>query len=71
MTGGKEFYNSLAEYLRRADFRRFRIKHRTNRWAEILGYGPDGRMVGYWDGSQDIQLFDPAEICWTRLVTYS
>jgi len=67
----KQHLRSLRELYRAADWRRFRVKHHTNRYAEILGLAPDGlHMVGYWEGHDDITMFAADEINWTSLTVY-
>ncbi len=68
---GKEHYQSLRDLYRTAEYRRFRVRHRTNWYAEILGFGPDGRhMVGWREGSDDLRKFDPDQIEWTEPTIY-
>lgn len=71
MAAGKETYHSLRQLVRRSDFRRFRARHRDNRWADFLGFTPNGeKVVGFWDGDEEPTLYDADEIQWTQLVTY-
>lgn len=71
MTGGKEHYQSLRDLYRLSQHRRFRAKHRNNRWADILGFGPHGDyIIGWWDGQDKTTEFDPDDENWTRITTY-
>lgn len=71
MAAGKETYHPLRLLVRRAEYRRFRARHRDNRWADFLGFSPNGQhVVGFWDGDEQPTLFDPSEIQWAQLVTY-
>ena len=68
---GRENYGTLRELYLKAEWRRFRVKHRTNRHAEMLGYTPDGKhMVGFWEGHDEVTYFAPDDLQWTELLTY-
>jgi hypothetical protein len=69
VSGGREEYASLRDLYKRASFRRFRARHRSNRWATFLGFGPDLQVVGWWDGAA-MEAFAPDEAQWTAMVTY-
>jgi hypothetical protein len=71
MANGKEQYFTLRELFRMASSRGFRAKHRGNRYAECIGFGPNGTAVlGFWEGHDDIEYFDPDERAWTNPTIY-
>jgi hypothetical protein len=71
MASGKEQYRTLRELFRLASSRRFRTKNRNNRYAEIIGFGPNGdRMIGWWEGTDTALEFDPDERAWTNPTIY-
>ena len=68
---GHETFYALRDMYRRAEWRRFRAKHRSNRYAEMLGYTPDGKaMIGFWEGQDEVTRFDPDDMQWSQLTTY-
>ncbi len=71
MARGKETFYSLRALYRMAEWRRFRTRHRSNRFAEVLGLTPDGtHMIGFWEGTEDPIKFTPDDTNWTDLTTY-
>lgn len=64
---GREHWHTLLEAYRFADYRRFRARHRSNRWGEFLGVGPDGQMLGWWDGQEQPASFDPDDRQWCQI----
>jgi hypothetical protein len=71
MTGAHESFTSLRKAYRLSEYRRFRVKHRSNKWADILGFAPDGKtLLGWWDGSEQVEHFAPDDIAWAQLTTY-
>lgn len=68
--GAKANFSNLRTMYRIVDFRRFRAKNRDNRWADILGMGPDQKMWGWWDGDTDKTDFEPDTIEWTNMTRY-
>ncbi len=68
---GKEAFYTLREAFRSANFRRFRAKNKQNRWADFVGFGPDGTtLLGWFDGSGDVQHFDPDTRTWSNITVY-
>jgi hypothetical protein len=68
---GKEHYYTLRELLARAEYRRFRAKNKQNRWADFLGFAPNGKtIIGWFDGSDTEEHFDAEARQWSTLTTY-
>ncbi len=68
---GKEHFYTLREALRKADYRRFRAKSRGNRWADFLGFGATGdAIVGWFDGDDEEQYFEPDVRNWSHITVY-
>jgi hypothetical protein len=68
---GKEHFQSLREAYRFSDYRRFRAKHRSGRWADFLGFGPDGAtIIGWWDGDEFEQHYEPDVRNWSHITIY-
>ena len=64
-------FATLRDLFRAAEFRGFRARHRSNRWADFLGFVPDGKsVIGFWDGSNEPETFEPDDHQWTQLVTH-
>jgi hypothetical protein len=71
VSAGKEVFDSLRTHYRAAEYRRFRVKDRSNRYAEMLGFTPDGKhMIGFWEGQDEVTRFAPDDSNWTNRVTY-
>jgi hypothetical protein len=68
---GKEHFHTLREAYRASDYRRFRAKSRGNRWADFLGFGPDGTyIIGWNDGDDEESHFDPDVRSWSHITVY-
>lgn len=66
MANGKEHWRSLRELFRWADYRPFRAQDRNGRWANFLGVGPTGAIVGWWDGQDSVEQFDKDQLNWSN-----
>lgn len=63
---GKEHFRSLRHFFRMANLRGFAVLNRNQRAATILGFGPDDRtMIGWWEGTNTIEHFDPDSAEWS------
>lgn len=68
----KTTYNSLRQLYRHASYRRFRARHRdSERFSEILGFGPSGEyMVGWLEGTDNLLEYPPDESDWGDWTIY-
>lgn len=53
-------------------WRRCRARSLTqqDKWIEILGFGPNNKVIGWWDGTTTLVELDPDEATWTQPVKY-
>ena len=68
--GAKSNFSNLRTMYRLVDFRRFRAMNRDNRWADVLGMGPNHLMVGWWNDTKTLVEFEPDAIEWTNMTRY-
>lgn len=62
---------TLRELYRHASHRRFRAVGRNGRCIEVLGFGPTGEaMIGWHEGQETPNFFDPDEDTWTMNTIY-
>jgi hypothetical protein len=62
---------TLRECFRHSEHRRFSAQHRDGRWAEMLGFTPDGlHMLGWWANNNELTKFEPDQIDWVRFTTH-
>lgn len=62
-------WRPLRELLRASNRQILVAVHKTRRQAQIIGFGPTGKVVGWWTGSEELRQWDADSEEWLYVTT--